>query len=510
MPAAPGDRASETPARRALGPPRRASLRPAAGSRRDAATAAANATSPGSSRSTTGAEPPSSSCCPSTVPLAQTARTATSATAAASSSGPRARPPERCGSETVTAITSADSAATPSASASPVGERALREHVADGSAGHAGRHGARHASHHPADRRAAEADGGALGGGQQAALPAPGAVPGQPPSCRAEVATERTRREDGERDEQRRRLAADEQAGVRRWSSRAAQPRAPAGREATRRSGSPAARPAHGRHRRRGRRSSTGAAPRHRAARPSCSSGTSGRGRASDEAGDALGHDERARCRPVVAVGPGERRRELGVREALSVGVRKSPNSWRERSVPVPTWTTRRPGTSGRRPTPRSRSTSQRSGRHERGRRPDRSRTCGASPSTAAMPTKTPPIVLSRTRGDRGRVAHPGVPSARRASASSRDQDSAAPAGTPNHDARTERAAAGRRSTSWATLLSFATVAPTRIPARTPPPRRRSGRGERAAVAPAQPPQAERDDVRCAPHQSAVSDRRRR
>ena len=63
----------------------------------------------------------------------------------------------------------------------------------------------------------------------------------------------------------------------------------------------------------------------------------------------------------------------------------------------------RRPGTSGSFPSPRSRSTSHRSGVHARGRRPERSRTCGASPSTAARPTNAPPSVASRTRtiGDR-------------------------------------------------------------------------------------------------------------
>ena len=68
---------------------------------------------------------------------------------------------------------------------------------------------------------------------------------------------------------------------------------------------------------------------------------------------------------------------------ALSVGARKSPKSWLDRNVPVPTSTIRRPGAFGSVPLPRSRSTSQRSGVHSRGRWPLVSTDVAAEPFDA-------------------------------------------------------------------------------------------------------------------------------
>ena len=218
----------------------------------------------------------------------------------------------------------------------------------------------------------------------------------------------------------------------------------------------------------RGRRSARAAACRRRAPAPTRTTGRSAPARVRRR---AHRRPRQRRAAPAAAGGTGRRlagrarapRRPARCRSAR--GSRRTGGS--SGAPPVPTSTTWSPGTSGSAPAPRSRSTSQRSAVHARGSRPERSRTCGARPSTAARPTNRPPTVLSRTSATAVGSPAGSADSACRALRSSELQRSSPLAGTPNQTARTARAEAGMRSTSWATPRSFATVAPARIPAST-------------------------------------------
>ena len=90
-------------------------------------------------------------------------------------------------------------------------ENALAEHGTDGSACAARRQRSDDDADEPADQRAGDGDDRALGDGEEPQLPAPRAVPGEPPPGRLEIAPHAPRREHREGEEQRRRLAADEQ-----------------------------------------------------------------------------------------------------------------------------------------------------------------------------------------------------------------------------------------------------------------------------------------------------------
>ena len=225
------------------------------------------------------------------------------------------------------------------------------------------------------------------------------------------------------------------------------------------------------------------------------------------EAGDAFGHDERPRLRgggsapPRRAPGRARRRRARcpsarGSRRTAgaSAALRSRPG---RRAGPA-----RRGGV----PTPRRRSTSQRSGAHARGRRPERRRTWGASPSTAASPTNTPPIVLSRTSAIAvGSPAGSGAESLARLARRDGATPPRARPGTPNHDART---AAGRRRQPL-DVLRDAPVLGDGGAHEDAGEHRRGGcdperRPERTAVAAAEPPQGERDDVPGAAHSLSV------
>ena len=148
----------------------------------------------------------------------------------------------------------------------------------------------------------------------------------------------------------------------------------------------------------RGRRSARAAAFRRRAPAPTR---TSGRSAPAPVRRRAHRRPRQRRAAPGAAGGTGRRRAGRAraprrpARCRWARGSRRTGGS--SGAPPVPTSTTRSPGTSGSAPAPRSRSTSQRSAVHARGSRPERSRTCGARPSTAASPTNRPPTVLSRT-----------------------------------------------------------------------------------------------------------------
>ena len=172
---------------------------------------------------------------------------------------------------------------------------------------------------HPADDRAAEADGGALGPGQKRPLPRLRAVPGQPPPCGREIAAHGACREDGEGDEERGRLATDEQqppAGDGRGALRFAQllrrqRDRPGGRVGLQRRARPIGA---------GEEPVDLPEPRrpclqrlHPAVAP-IRPGEDGR---RDEARDALGHDERCGGRAVVRRGAPESRSDLGILERV-------------------------------------------------------------------------------------------------------------------------------------------------------------------------------------------------
>ena len=90
-------------------------------------------------------------------------------------------------------------------------EHALAQHGERGCACERGGRGADRRPDDPPEDGAAEADCGALGGRQQPPLAGRGAVPREAAAGRCEVAPERTGGEHGERDQERGRLASDEQ-----------------------------------------------------------------------------------------------------------------------------------------------------------------------------------------------------------------------------------------------------------------------------------------------------------
>ena len=472
VPAAPGDRASETPASRApRAPPPRASARPRAGSSRAAATAAANATRPGRTRSTTAAVPPEASSSGCTAPLARTASAASAAATAATSIAEIFRPPRRRPRR------------------SPRSRRRRRPPFRGRAGGRSGRGGSPGARPTPAlptrprrsrrprcrspsrrPRRRSRRRRSRSRSGAPAAMPARRARSAASSRPRDRVAwrpPRGRRRRRGAPPPRRRRAAAAGRRRSRRAPSRQLLRRQ---RDATRRTSSACsvARARSAPERSPSTCQSLGV-PACRRLHPAVAPirlGEDGRG---DEARDALGDDERCGGGAVVrggALQSAERPRHPRPARCRSAA-RKSPKSCRERRAAVPTWTIRRPGTSGSLPVPRRRSTSQRSGRQVRGSRPLRNTTYGLSPSTAASPTNAPPTVPSRTSAIAvGSPAGRGA-SALRAARSRPRQSSAGPAGTPNHTARTARVAAGSRSTSCATARSFATVVPARISAST-------------------------------------------
>ena len=465
--------ASETPARRApRAPPPRASVRPTAGRSRAAATAAANATRPGQDeehdrRGAARGE---------LVRLHRAAREDAERRQRGSDRGdvdrgdpPAASAVDRDGHRD---HAGSDDRRPEAEQEARRGEQALREHVPDRRSRGGRDDRAGHDADHPADDRAAEADGGALGPGQERPLPRLRAVPREPPPRGREIAPHGARREDGEGDEQRGRLAADEQqppAGDGRGALRFAQ-LLRRQRDATRRTSRPAASRAPDRRPERrpstcqslgvpaGKRLHPGVAP----IRPR----EDGR---RDEARDALGHDERRGGRAVVRRGaPQSAERPRHPRARCRSAARKSPKSCRERRAAVPTCTIRRPGTSGSLPVPRRRSTSQRSGRQVRGSRPLRSRTYGAEPVDGREPDEGPADRALADERDRRRVGPPAGARARCAR-HGRDRASRRPAPrerrTTPHGPPASPPGAGRRPARRA--RSFATVVPARISAST-------------------------------------------
>ena len=325
-----------------------------------------------------------------------------------------------------------------------------------------------------------EANGSALGSRQQASLTGGRAVPREPAPGGGEVApvarrprARRTRT--GARPPRRRRAAA-----VARRRSRRARPRA-APRPASQRPGGRARlerRPAPGRRLPRARRSPTAVVCRRPAVAPSRSCGRSARARARRRAPRLL-----PRRRAALAGGGGSppRRRAPARARRRPARCRSARESRRRAaaSAASPFRPRRRAGPS--RP----------GGVHVLGAaapRSDPSGRCGATGPSAggrAARARRPP----RGRRRRPRSCSPGrarsssasepaaAPSSAAAATSSCDQASSRPAGTPNHEARTARESAGRRSTSCATLRSCATVPPTRTPASTRrPPRSRAPR----------------------------------
>ena len=304
VPAAPGDRASETPASRApRAPPPRASARPRPAA--DVRPRRRRRTRRG--RAGRGARPPQ--CRPRrarpAAPRRSRGRRAPPARqrprrrrSRRSSARLRRRPrrPPRSRRRPTTAV--------PRPSRRPVGERRLSVSTSQtGAPDAAATIAPAMMPDHPADDRAAEADGGALGPGQERPLPRLRAVPGEPPPRGREIASHGARREDGEGDEERRRLAADEQqppAGDGRGALRFAQLlRRQARRDQEDESACSVARA----------RSASGEEPvdlpeprrpclqrLHPAVAP-IRPGEDGR---RDEARDALGHDERCGGGPVV------------------------------------------------------------------------------------------------------------------------------------------------------------------------------------------------------------------
>ena len=170
---------------------------------------------------------------------------------------------------------------------------------------------------------------------------------------------------------------------------------------------------------------------------------------------------------------------------SFSVGAMKSPKRTGDVTTASPTCTKRRPGTFGMLPRPRSRTTSQWSGSQGCGRRPERSVTQSASPSTPPRPRKVPAMVLSRKRTNPAGSAGTTSASACVAVRSRTAGSSSAP-GTRNQVARTARSAAGISSTARPTLSSRATTVPARTvasiaaPAATPAPARTAVGARRA------------------------------
>ena len=91
------------------------------------------------------------------------------------------------------------------------GDHALGQDGGRGRTGGDRRHGSGKASDQPAERRAAEADGRALRSRQEVAVHSGRAVPREPAPGGSKIASQRAGRENGERDQERSRLAADEQ-----------------------------------------------------------------------------------------------------------------------------------------------------------------------------------------------------------------------------------------------------------------------------------------------------------
>ena len=153
-----------------------------------------------------------SSCDSSAAPPTRAATTTATAASAATSSGPK-RPRSRAGGLAVAAATTiVASTTTSSASPIPAGERTLSRSVAPTGAP------ARLAASAPTTRPVIQpttvptsAHRGALGHGQQAELPAARPEPGQASPRRLEVAAHRAGGKDREREEERRRLTADEE-----------------------------------------------------------------------------------------------------------------------------------------------------------------------------------------------------------------------------------------------------------------------------------------------------------
>ena len=289
-------------------------------------------------------------------------------------------------------MTTVATTTTPAARPSPAGASTLSRRTAP--TGAPARAAARAATSSPTSQPVtvpATATDRALDPGQQPQVPAPGAVPGEAaPGC-LQIPPHAPGREHREGEQERCRLAADEQEPPPGDGGRAlAGAQLLDGRPHAwiRRSGRTAP-PGRARSPRRGRRSARASAGRRRAATPRRSSGRCWRPPARSSAHRS---PRRRRVARAAADGSAAARCRAGATSrsarALSVGARKSPKSWLDRSVAVPTCTSRSPGAFGRAPSPRRRTTSQRAGVQRRGSLPLVRLTCGPRPSTPASETK--------------------------------------------------------------------------------------------------------------------------